>query len=241
MNNDITAIFLTQNEVPEEWAKFHRKCLFEALDGAPLIVMGRKEPDLKQWEKEGNKSPTIYVQQDAPKSLSNIYRQLLRGAKLAKTDYIAVVEDDTLYSKEHFKYRPAKNKIGYNMNHWSLFTWISAHNPKPTYSWRNRRGNYSMLSYRQLVIEALEERFAKFPNGTADRITGEIGRPMVEHNMGITVREVEEFETTVSIINFNHANASDDLQLRQRKRLGKIRAYDIPHWGRAEDLVKHFK
>jgi hypothetical protein len=95
-----------------------------------------------------------------------------------------------------------------------------------------------MLSYRELVIEALEERFKKFPNGTPDRITGELGRPMVEHNLGVVSRKVEEFETTISIINFNHGNASDDLQKRQRKNLGEIRAYDIPYWGRAEDLVK---
>ena len=90
------------------------------------------------------------------------------------TDYIAVVEDDTLYSKEHFRQRPAPDKIAYNMNHCSLFTCISPHSPRPRYSWRNRRGNYSMLSYRKLVIEALEERFAKYPDGTEDRITGEI-------------------------------------------------------------------
>lgn len=222
---DITAIFLTQNEVPEEWMRFHNKVLLESLDGSPLITLSRKPMDLG-----------INILQDAPKSLSNIYRQLLRGAKMAKTDYIAVVEDDTLYPREHFRQRPSKNRIGYNMNHWSLFTW-----GVPTYSWRNRRGNYSMLSYRKLVIEALEERFKKYPNGTPENITGEIGRPMVERNMGITLREVEEFETTVSIINFNHDKASDDLQLRQRKSLGNIQAFDVPFWGRAEDLVKHFK
>lgn len=230
--SNITAIFLTQNEVPEEWMKFHNKVLLEALDGAPLITLSRKlMPHL----------PGINVLQDKPKSMSNIYWQLLRGAKMATTDYIAVVEDDTLYPKEHFLQRPPKDKIGYNMNHWSLFTWITSHHPRPTYSWRNRRGNYSMLSYRELVIAALEERFEKFPDGTPDKITGEIGRPMVEHNMGIKVREVQEFETTVGIINFNHANATDTLQLRQRKSLGEIRAYDIPHWGRAKDLVKRFK
>ena len=231
MNKDITAIFLTQNEVPEKWAEFHKKCLLEALDGAPLIIMSRKPMD---W---GN----VNVLQDKPKSLSNIYRQLLRGAYIAQTDYIAVVEDDTLYPREHFLQLPPKDKIGYNMNHWSLFTWITEHHTKPTYSWRNRRGNYSMLSYRKLVIEALEERFAKYPDGTPDRITGEIGRPMVEHNMGITVRPVHEFETTVSIINFNHASASDDLQRRQRKSLGEIQAFDIPFWGKASELVLRFK
>src|SRR3972149_1904644 len=171
MKYDLTAIFLTNNEVPSEWMKFHNKILLESLNGAPLITLSRK-----------------------PKSMSNIYWQLLRGAKMAKTDYIAVVEDDSLYPREHFLQRPNKNCIGYNMNHWSLFTW-----GEPIYSWRNRRGNYSMLSYRKLVIEALEERFSKYPNGTPDRITGEIGRSMVERNIGITLRDVEEFETTVSI------------------------------------------
>lgn len=222
---DITAIFLTQNEVPDEWMKFHNKVLLESLNGAPLITLSRKPMKLGK-----------NILQDKPKSLSNIYRQLLRGAKLATTDYIAVVEDDSLYPVEHFLQRPPKDKIGYNMNHWSLFTW-----GVPTYSWRNRRGNYSMLSYRKLVIEALEERFAKYPNGTPDKITGEIGRGMVERNMGITLRPVEEFETTVSIINFNHNFASDNLQLRQRKSLGEIQAFDIPFWGKATDLVLKFK
>lgn len=232
MKHDITAIFLTNNEVPDAWMKYHNEVLLEALEGAPIIIMSRKPMSIG--------SNSINILQDKPKSLSNIYWQLLRACKEAKTDYIAVVEDDTLYPKEHFLQRPDPTKIGYNMNHWSLFTWITSHHTKPTYSWRNRRGNYSMLSYRKLVIEALEERFAKYPNGTEDRITGEIGRPMVEHNMGITVRDVQEFETTVGIINFNHANASDDLQLRQRKSMGEIRAYDVPHWGKAEDLVKKF-
>lgn len=224
--SDITAIFLTQNEVPDKWMEFHNKALLEALDGAPLITLSRKPmPHL----------PGINVLQDKPRSLSNIYWQLLRGAKMATTDYIAVVEDDTLYPAEHFLQRPAKDKIGYNMNHWSLFTW-----GEPIYSWRNRRGNYSMLSYRKLVIEALEERFAKYPNGTPDNITGEIGRHMVERNMGITLRDVEEFETTIGLVNFNHQYASDSLQLRQRKSLGELRAYDIPHWRKSEDLVKKF-
>ena len=225
MKHDITAIFLTQNEVPEKWMKFHNEELLKALNGAPLITLSRKPMNLG-----------INILQNKPKSMSNIYYQLLRGAKMATTDYIAVVEDDSLYPAEHFLQRPPMNKIGYNMNHWSLFTW-----GVPTYSWRNRRGNYSMLSSRKLVIECLEERFKKFPNGTPDKITGEMGRHMVERNMGITLRDVHEFETTVGIVNFNHDNASDSLQIRHRKSLGEVQAFDVPHWGKAADLVLKFK
>ena len=99
-----------------------------------------------------------------------------------------------------------------------------------------------MIASRKLVIEALEERFAKFPKGTPDNITGEIARPMVERNMGITFREAQEFETAVAVVNFNHSEvASDDLQRRQRKDLGRIQAFDIPHWGKAKDLIKEWK
>lgn len=50
----------------------------------------------------------LNILQDKPKSLSNIYWQLLRGVKMATTDYIAVVEDDSFYPKEHFLYKPNK-------------------------------------------------------------------------------------------------------------------------------------
>lgn len=227
---DLTVIFLTQNEVPESWRRFHWDALVRATEGAALIVMSRK-----LWNHPGRRYMNLI--QDKPRSLSNIYWQILRAAKMATTEYIAIAEDDTLYPREHFMQRPPKNCVGYNMCHWSLFTW-----GVPTYSWRNRRGNYSMIASRELVIEALEERFAKYPNGTPDNITGEIARPMVERNMGITLREAHEFETTVAVININHSEvASDDLQRRQRKDLGRIQAFDIPHWGRAEDLIKQWK
>jgi len=224
--SDITIIFMTNNELPESWANYHKQVLLDAAGDSPIISVSRKPMDLG-----------MNIIQTEPKSPSNIYWQLLRAAKLAKTKYIAQAEDDTLYSKEHFEFRPKKHKVAYNMNHWSLFTW-----GEPTYNWRNRRGNYSMIGEREFIIECLEERFAKYPNGTPDKITGEIGRDMVEHNMGITVRKAEEFFTTISIINFNHdVHAMDETQRNHRKRMGLIRAYEIPHWGRSEELVKHFK
>lgn len=222
---DITAIFLTENKLPEEWVKFHRDIFLKAIGDNPIITISRKEVNLG-----------INLIQTELSGPSNVYWQLLRGCKEAKTEYIAVVEDDTLYTADHFKCRPAKGKIGYNMHHWSLFTWW-----KPKYSWKNRRGNYSMIAERELVIECLEERFAKFPNGTPDRITGEIGRGLVERNLGITIREVDEFYSHNAIINFNHIYGMDDLQRRRWKNYGPIKAYDIPYWGPAKELVKYFK
>ncbi len=222
---DLTILFLTVNEVPEQWAKYQKDTLLKAAKGCPIITLSMKPLD---WG--------INVLQDHPRSLSNIYWQMLRGAKMADTPFIGIAEDDTLYHEEHFDNRPDLDEFYYNISHWSLFTW-----GEPTYHWRNRRGNYSMIAPRELMVEALEERFNKYPQGTPDNKTGELGRGRVDRHLGLTQRKSRDFGTTIPIVNFQHDFSSEEYQRRHVKRMGLLRAYDIPYWGRAEDLVKRFK
>src|SRR3990167_7580897 len=98
--NDLTIIFLTNNELPESWTAYHKKVLLDAVGKVPLITISRKPLDFG-----------INILQTEPKSPSNVYWQLLRGAKLAMTKYIAVAEDDTLYCSEHFSFRPKRCRI----------------------------------------------------------------------------------------------------------------------------------
>lgn len=217
---NLTIIFLTLKKLPTEWQKFHYETLLKAANGAKIIEIS-PDGDLIQNEEPSN---------------SNVYRQLLRGAKAATTEYIAVAEDDTLYPVDHFQYRPKKGVFAYNQSHWSLFTW-----GEPTYSWRDRLGNYTLIAHRDDVIEALTERFEKYPNGTPEGKTGEIGRWRTDTQLGLTQREVEEFKTNTPVINICHQLGLDDRARRRRKNLGTLRAYDIPVWRRASDLIKHFK
>jgi hypothetical protein len=223
--NDLTILFLTVNAVPTAWAEYQKDVLLKAANGAPIITLSMKP---LSWG--------LNVLQHNPRSLSNIYWQMLRGAKLATTDFIGIAEDDTLYHKEHFGVRPALDEFGYNMCHWSLFTW-----GEPTYHWRNRRGNYSMIAPRKLMIDALEERFSKYPNGTPDDKTGELGRERIDKYLGLTPRKLKEFWTTIAVVNFQHDYSMEEYQTRHVKRMGMLRAFDIPHWGRADQLVRRFK
>lgn len=217
--NDITIIFLTLKKLPLGWQKYHKEVLLEAIQGAPLIEI----------------SPDGDIIQDEPPSPSNVYKQLLRGALAAKTEYIAVAEDDSLYPVDHFQYRPEKGVFAYNQSHWSLFTW-----GEPTYSWRDRLGNYTLIAHREDVIEALTERFEKYPNGTPPDKTGEIGRWRTDTQLGLTRRKTEIFRTNTPIINICHQLGLDERASRKRKALGTLRAYDIPHYGHARDLIKKF-
>jgi hypothetical protein len=227
MEKDLTIIYLTASKVPETFARKQREVLLEAADGAPIIAVSRVGLDygyLQLLDRER-------------KCLSNIYWQMLRAARHANTPYVAIAEDDTFYPREHFQFhRPAADTFAYNQNRLALFTW-----GPPVYHWRNRKSNCSLIAPRPLLIEALEERFAKWPDGTPDEITGEVGRHMVEKNMGITLRKSEEVFSKVSLIQFNHEAASEERQRTHRKSYGPLRMYDIPRWRHARDLVQWYR
>ena len=47
-----------------------------------------------------------------------------------------------------------------------------------------------------------------------------------------------DFYSAFPIVQFNHDFAHDNVQVNHKKKMGMIRAFDIPVWGRAEELVK---
>jgi hypothetical protein len=91
-----------------------------------------------------------------------------------------------------------------------------------------------------MLVAALTERFDKFKDVPDDKVPlhywGDPGR--YEEKLGVTPRATEEFYTTETNIVFSHPEAFGYLTRGERKRLGDIRAYDIPYWGRASDILK---
>lgn len=213
--NDLTCLYLTVNKVPKDWAEFHMQTLKEAIGDTPLITI----------DKDMQPEPSV----------SNIYFQMLRGAKMATTPFIAMVEDDVLYPKEHFEFRPPTDTFAYNMTRWSLFTW------NPIYHYRAWRGNFALIAPRELMIEALEERFKKYPDGMPEGLAGELGREQIEKRLGVTPRKSMEFHTGTALVVMHHDFELDQMAREHRKGMGKLRAHDIPHWGKAEDLIKKFQ
>jgi len=173
----------------------------------------------------------------------------LVGAKIATTPYIAMVEDDMLYSKDHFELRPPLDTFGYNWNRWVLFTW-----GEPTFSFKRRYCNGCSILPRLEMIDALEERFAKWGE-MSHLLAGELGYERVERPLGVKVRKSMPMYSKTPVVQIQHiygtpgigrANpdpTKDTLDLEARKtrrRMGMIRAYEIPYWGRSEELIKHF-
>lgn len=216
---DLTCVFYTANVIPQKFAENVKRQLNQALpEGTPLI--------------------TLY--QEGERSHFNIYRQALKGAKMATTKYIALAEDDVLYSPEHFKYRPSPGKFAYNMNSWGIFTWSDP--PMFTQKLGGRRNLNSLICERELFIEAIEERFARYPNPGGKRTKDLWAEPSkYERQLKVTVREYETFVTNPPNILFSHETELSFAGLGKRKRVGEIRAYNIPYWGEARQLAKLYE
>lgn len=210
---DLTVVYYSADNIPKLFGAHVRKFLFEATGNLPSI--------------------TIKQSKLTPRSHLQIYKNALKGAKLAKTKYIALCEDDVLYHKEHFTYRPKPGVFAYNMSVWSIYTWI-----RPAiFSYKDRRNLSQLICERDLFVEAMEERFAKYPNDKEVRIENWSEPGKYESNLGVTERISEKFYTNIPNVAFSHETALSFLNLGRRKRLGNLRVTGLPYWGSAQEVL----
>lgn len=221
--SDLTIVYITANIIPESFAEHTRSTLLKAIGSTSLISVSHKPM---------NFGKNIVV--NLPRSQASIYRQVLIGAKEADTNYIAVCEDDVLYSPEHFKFRPQGKHWGYNMNAWNIYTW-----GEPLFTYKapgGRRNLNGLICEKMLLIKHLEERFKLWPDEVDKNIFGEPGK--YDNQLGTTPYPSEYFYTNPPNIVFSHQTNLQFEGLGTRKGLGQIRANRIPYWGDAREIVK---
>lgn len=224
--NDLTIVYYTCNKISDFFATNVSKNLIEAAGAASIICVSQKP---LSWGIEN-----ILV--DLPQSHLNIYRQALIGAKAATTKYVAFAEDDVLYSPAHFKHRPSAGKFAYNLGTWNLFTWSD-----PLFTHKERRNMHGLICERELFIEAMEERFAAWPDDTQVNLGLWAEPGKYERQLGVTARESELFYTNPPNIVFSHKEALGFQNLGTRKRLGELRATVIPYWGSANKMMELYR
>ncbi len=194
--------------------------------GSPIISVSKVPMDFGQ-----------NIVSHTPRSYLSIYEQALQGAKVATTKYIALCEDDVLYSPVHFNHRPTPGKFAYNAAVWMLFTW-----GEPIFSHKSvgRRTLCNLICERELFIEAMEERFRKYPNGNVPlHLWSEPGK--YEAQLGVTPRETEIFYSEIPNVVFSHEQALAFENLGKRKALGEMRAFDIPYWQTAGEVIEVYR
>jgi hypothetical protein len=225
--NDITIVYYTANFINDYTGNAIREQLIKAKGNIPLISVSQKPIDFGQ---------NICVG-DIGRSQVNIYKQVLIGTREVKTKYVALCEDDCLYSPSHFtSFRPKDDEFAYNMNRWGLYTWS---NP-PIFSNKNRIVLSHCIAPRDLIIEASEERFKRFPKDEDVPLKFFCEFSKYENHMQIKVRNKVEFNSPEPTIMFSHKEALGYDGLGERKRLGDNRCEEIPYWGTAKEVLKKY-
>jgi hypothetical protein len=214
---DLTVILLTLNKPPKHWQEFHKKTLMEAIGDRPLIIVSKEPLD---W----NRPNTEYLYQeepaeDQPARIHNIYSQLKIAMRLVKTPYVVTVDDDCLYSAEHFdSYRPPLNKMSYNYNRWSMNTW-----GKPFFYYAPSPDNPILIAPTQKYRDHLEA---------------------VEYFDGATTKFMLDnvvFYTIEPVLCFHHVRGLAGDRIIRWKRPWPVQAYSLPKWGHADDIIKEWR
>ncbi len=215
--SDLTVVYYTANRVPDYMGDKVRANILKTASKHPIISVSKIPINMG--------ANTVV---DLPYEAWSIYKQLTVGVKQAKTKYVALVEDDCLYTKEHFDYRPPDGVFGYNHNRYNLLS-----EREIEFSMRDRHVLSQCICEKDLLLAAMKEREKVKP---PPELCGEFGVDRYERAMGVTERKSEAFRTKgkPNIVLCHKTNIGG------RKLGTKDTKHEIEGWGKATDMVDEY-
>ena len=214
--NDATILFYTANQPNRPFVEYVCEHLIQTAGRIPILSISQKPMQLGTNICVGDIGCSIY----------NVYKQVWIGAQAAMTDYVICCEDDTLYPVEHFAYRPPSGAFGYNINRY----WLES---KGLYWLRARIVLGACIVERNLMVEALSERFRRYPVDGDQRVMWwEPGHK--DDKAGWTPQTMITFNTDIPIVSFNHRGS---LGGRRRRESTNAVLDTLPMWGNGKELL----
>jgi len=248
-----TILYLTDNGIDENLLAKCRELLLKVSCGLPIVSVSQKPIDLG----------TNICVGDIGRSGMSIDTQILIGLDAVKTKWVSVAEHDCVYSEEHFQYIPPDDKFfWYNVNQW-LAQYYHPRHPEIQGMYSHLRNRFAMsqlVADTELFKESAALRHAIISAGAWRRKypMGRIGEPGVAHpekvrallsrirdgypeqemislneklDQYLTKYTAKRFRTKIPNLDLRH---SDNFTGQRR---GKNRTYDLPPWGRLEDVL----
>lgn len=237
--SDLTVLYYSALRIEPRFQMGVLRELKSAIGDTPVVSVFHGSRD---WQ--GHEIPHFNVQAlinvgPIPGSIWQVYQNILQAAKAATTKWTAMAEDDSLYTAEHYAWRPQSEDVFfYNRNRWTISRRLSADGKRREafLYFRVRTQMAQCICSRDLLIETLEEKFRKFPEPITDPVAyktgwGEPGR--YEGLLGLSPRRREYFDTTEPNITFNH---TESIRGRRQVKPDDRICLDLPPWGNADDL-----
>lgn len=219
MFDDLTILNYTSNAMPEKSHRNFQLELLKVIGDTPLISVSQKPMDFGQNICVGGLGKSYY----------NLYYQQLIGLREVKTKWVAFAEDDSLYTQEHFSYRPPDEEtVSYNKNFWFLDTahfWTKGH-----------IGTFGAIAATSYVLEALERRYERFPEEILPRNSQrwfwmDYG---FDDRLGLKKCNTEQFATEIPLITFAHYAGTYGKPHRRIRTSTQVD--ELPYWGNAREL-----
>jgi hypothetical protein len=243
MNN---IIFITDNSLAPEIAAVCQRILLREAREIPIISVSQKPIDFGR---------NICVG-EIGRSWRSFYSQLLTALDHVETETVAIAEHDCLYTHEALAFEPPDLSVfWYNANCW-LVQWGGNHPElNGMYSYWPRRIPFSQLTcsaallrqsveeiYRLLDMGLKLEKGARW-YGEPGVIEGNVKKAAIEAGSGRCTqlqRYLKEYVTKYDHRTWTSTYPSLDIRhgtnFTGAKR-GKKRTYDLPYWGKFEDVI----
>lgn len=153
---NITILYYTANRLPSGAALAIRDRLRAAVGQTPIV-------SVSQWPIDFGRNICVG---EIGANKYNAYRQILTGAQYIETEYVATVDDDTLYPPEHFEHRPPSGEFWYETNYWFCQDGVD-HYWRPADLPTKGGGMWGCIAKTATLRANLEARFSHFPFASA--------------------------------------------------------------------------
>lgn len=211
-----TIIYVSSNRETPEFEAKTRQTLLDNCGGLPIVSVTQKPIDLGK---------NICVG-DVGVSGFNFYRQILIACEEAKSDFVISAESDCIYPPDYFAFTPTKTDVCYRDSNIYLLPY------KRNYFLKKDSSTFAQVIDRKYYIARLKYLFRGAPRWN----TKEFSFPKERWHRNTGVFDTYEFfETPNGCISFKTG-----LGMRRYSASYRIPIYELPYWGKAENIRKKY-
>lgn len=216
---DLTILYYTANLINDEFSRRIRDSLLEVVGDTRIISISHKPMDFGD-------NMTV----DMPIGVYSIYKQVFVGAQHVRTPFIACAEDDSLYPRCHFEFRPPDDTFSYNGSRWNLH--------KDKFIFRNRLCMSTCVAPTALLLDTLGKRFDKYPDFLDNKHTRGFCEPgRHEEMIGLPPVKMMAFQTEPAPLVFWHRPSMGGVRKLLRN---DVVVDELPGWGKAIDVWNRY-
>lgn len=219
---ELTILYYTHNRENQEFENKIIQNLVKQAGDIPIISVSQKPIDLGK---------NIYIG-DVGCSYLNEWRQILIGAKEAKTRFVALAESDVLYPPDYFSFIPTEDGIFRYDNVWILYK-----DTKMGHSFRRKKYTEgAQICSRDYLINKLEEHLEGQPEWFDGRMT--IRDKNGKRKLNLRKMPFKFFNGKNSCVSFKTGDGVR--KYTETLKGGEYRKMSLPYWGNADELRKEY-